>query len=530
MMQNYSGDQNKKNFRRLAIANRKMIYFFKPKNRGMDIPDSFLDFSYSPDVQTKKKQRKQQESSLFLQDQISLGLESGIQAFPSVTRAGDGSRWRIAYLDEAGKMKVAEINVTKQIDILSKTMTMHNDADIIGKFQLTTTVEDVDSGKSVEKCRKLWNDADINNLDENGRTLNGLFRLFRGYELAAKVDEYGFHKRKEARKRRNATLKKLEEAGQFDRIVDLKRKQPASVKESLVTPAKDCILYPQLLDQLLERLRENTDPFGQKYATPLTRRGNLMWMNGVRFGKVQWMDDPNGLWEISQHPVTPNARNVNDGGLAPASGHIYSCGIDPIDSTKGSGSDLAINVHRRLDFSAEKGLEFDPAGNVINDWDMITNQTVCTYRNRPGSEAEIIEHVLLTLFYYSVPAFIETQKGRFLINTLTELNLFPFIQLRPIETFNNPMSKTTQADVGAAASTGIIHLYVNAIKFILSNYPNVHKHLEVLEDAREFNMDNRSDRDSTVAWGYALLGAMDSSLQSAVEEHEEEWTEAPWAM
>ena len=522
MMQNYNGDQAKKNFHRLAKSNHKMIYFFKPKHKGHDIPERILDFSYPSEVLTKSKHKKKQDSKMFLSGTQERGLESSIEWHPTTTRAGDGSRHVNCYLDEVGKVKVSEMKVEEQVDILSKTITLNNDMDVIGKFQLTTTVEEVDSGKTVEVCRRIWKNADTSELTENGRTKNGLFRLFRGYQLAARVDEWGFHNREEAKRFRDAQIKALTDSGQIDRVIALKRKQPASIKESLVTPETDCILNPHTLDIIIDRLRNKVNAIGENIEMP--RRGNLQWASH-RFGPVRFVDNPEGHWEISQHPTLPNNKSQTEGGFTPNNGNVYSCGIDPIDSTQGSGSDLAIVVHRRLNWNAEQGIKFDTAGNPLNDYDMVTNQIVCTYRNRPMNEADIVDHVLLTLFYYGVPGFIELQKGRYLMNTMTQMGMFEFIQQRPMETFNNPVARRATAEVGAAASTSLIHLYVNALKNNISRYMNLQKHLSVMEDAREFNMDNRSDRDITVAWGFALLGAMDSSQQEEIKEMETELIE-----
>lgn len=533
-MQNYNGEQSQINFKRLVEAHNKMIYFFKPINRGTDNPESVLDFRYPEERLSRKKQmarKKKSKTLLMAEEFLPQGLESKINWAPTVARAYDGSRVTFYYLDEQGKIKRSDMDPKIQWDIISKTLTLHNDFDIIGFGCIATTVEDIDDGKTVEDARFFWKNSDPNDRNANNRTTTGLYRLFRDYKLAARVDKYGEHKVKEAERIRTNTLKDYERKGLQDKVIQLKRKQPASVEEALMTPSSDCILMPFLLDKRINQINNNLDHNDQPINGRYGEYGNLVWLRGRSEAIVLWVADPNGKWFISQHPGQPNNKVFQDGAFVPGNSTIFSLGVDPIDSTQGSGSEMGMTVYRKFDPSAEQGLEYDDeTGEIINPEQMMTDQVICDYVSRPNNPMDVVDDFLKTAIYFGIPGFIEMQKGAYLRNTVKDLGFGMYIQVRPPETYPNPAANRRSMEEGAGASSGIIQLYIDAIRYHVARRWQTYNHIRLLKDMREFNKDNRTERDLTVSVGYALLGAMDSRFKAGIDEDKAEWDIAPWSV
>lgn len=137
-MQNYNGEQAKKNFKRVVASHDKMVYFFKPKTRGTDNPEKVLEFRYPEEKLSARKTLEKEELALFnLTTQVSKGLESKIDYANTVIRAYDGSRQTVNYIDEIGKIKTTDMDVEEQWQIVSKTLTLNNDVTVIGKGIMT---------------------------------------------------------------------------------------------------------------------------------------------------------------------------------------------------------------------------------------------------------------------------------------------------------------------------------------------------------------------------------------------------------
>ena len=513
-MQHMKRDDAKKNYLRLVNSHRYMTYFFRPVSRGTTAPQSKLELLYPEQAITAKRVK---ESDIYEEEHGIPSVGSSIDYEATELRAYDGQRLAYYMGDEYGKINPKDMNQMEQWGVVRRCLTLYNDRVVIGKAYLPTTVEDVAGGESVRMMQKFWDYSDPNNL-AGGRTITGLRRIFRGFQYAAAVDEYGFHKVADAEKWRDEQIQKLMDLGDFDGVIELQRKQPRDVHEALQIAAADCTLNPHLLDMRIMALKKEE---------PIVRRGNLEWAEG--FGSnVEFIDDPKGRWAISQMPLVKNKRQTTDYGYGPGQSHIYAIGGDPIDSRAKVGSKGALAVYRKFYFPDEKGVHLDEHGNVVNVEDLVTDQFVCVYQHRPDDPYDYFADSLKTAIFYGAPIFFELQKP-YVVNKFRDTGFRSYLKMRPPETVTNARDKrSASVQEGAAATTQIISLYVDALKSHIAKRWRTYKLMEQLEDFRRFNTDNRGERDLTVASGYALLAGMDNRMRREIAEMKEKWDELPW--
>lgn len=487
-MMNKNDVDAKKNFDRVTEAHEKMVYFFKPESKGKDRPESILELRFP------------QKEGGFHTTKKELGSKVTFQ--PTKKAAYDGERLRFFHGDEPGKVPVSKMNYVDQWGIVKQCISLNMGKLIVGKAILSTTIEDMDNGSLVLKMQELWDGSDPNDLNENGRTRTGMLRVFRGYHLAAPIDEFGRPKLDEVARDRAIEIRAMELAGDLEGITAFKRKFPSCIEDSLAIPAEDCTLYPGKLDYQMARIEElKTLPtYPQKPV-----RGNFNWTAG--FGsQVKWTPDPNGLWYVSGHPKDPNKKGVIGGIFSPGNHELFAAGADPVDAYRpnggGSKGSLVIEALPNL---YDEPVESDAWSENPKRELMLWGRTVCTYTNRPENPYLYYEHCLMTAMYYGCQVLIEKPKVG-LINYMIQKGMYKYLAVRP----GTPPQKVLEPnDYGCSATPETIMMYERELRtYISENYMKMY-HAEVLADARQYNgkKESRTKRDLTVAWGWARLQA-----------------------
>jgi hypothetical protein len=536
-MQHMSKDDAYSNFKRIVEADNKMVFFFKPQRKGSTDPERVLEFKYPEEAITHKKASADDTELLVLaeEDKIKRPLNSRIDFESTVLKKYDGKRLRVWYLDEAGK--ITEMNPVRQWSIIKPTMHIHNGKTIVGKVVITTTVEEFKAGgetiDTMKNSRKLWDGADPSSR-VNGKTVNGMYRIFRNALLGAEVDRYGIHKKKEAYKALMEERDRLIEMGWDEDLADLCRKQPLTLDDVWMIPATECRLMPRLLDKRLKQIRDKVGPDGKPYFCPANNY-TLVWKNGFG-GSVEAIVDPDGRWEISQHPFRPNAVEIIDGKVTPKNRRKYTSGCDPVDhlSNKGKGSDMALTVHRSYDPSVDGHLPHDPeTGDIDLDYvhEMKTDQFVCAYRARPDDPYEGYEDFLKTLIYYGCASLPENNKPGF-SNWLVKLDqgkYARYIHGKPRLSLAAVKGVHTQSKTpGISATAGVINQYTDALIYHIKRRIMCTHLPSLILDWRQFKVTNRTERDLSVASGMNTLVAYDD-ITKIQEERKQSWVDPPWA-
>lgn len=491
-MQNKNDADAWENFQRVVMSNRDMVYFFKPVNTGTDMPQEELEFKFPARKGKAPGHAKE--------------LRSRVDYRPTIFAAYDGKRLAYFHGDEPGKVAVSKMRWTQQWPVIKMCLSLNNGMFVIGKAALTTTIEDMDNGDSVDEMRAMWEASDPMFLNGNGQTGSGLLRVFRGYWLSAPVDKFGKHLIKEAAIRRQFDIDEMIRRGRMDEVTSYKRKMPATIEDALSVPATECILLPHLIDAQIEKLQA-LNIQGKDYVNRPVR-GNFLWKSG--FGSdVSWHPDPHGRWEVSGHPDEPNKRTFDSAYAAPGNADLFAIGVDPVDDfkPKGGGSYGAIVVRSVFNPIIEKE-EVQAFSENIN-WELArTGRTVCTYRHRPENPYEFFEDAILTMVYYGSMVLIEKNKPG-LITFAIDKGLWRYISPAPFSAAvpNHNWGKPKDTKFGVQATEETIRAYIRELKKDVAERINSQTHMDLLQDKRKFTgeVNNRTKRDITVAEGWALL-------------------------
>lgn len=501
-------DSALENYQRLVTANMAMPWFFRPVNTGTTRAKSgTLDFSVPEERITKAKL----ESGDWHLD-TEVGLGSKIRVSPAVTGSFDGVRLRTYYSDEIFKVKSSKFDIKKQWGIIKPTLSLKNDTEIVGKAIKTSTVEEMEDGATVELAEELWNKSNPNDRGPDGRTVTGLYRIFRGFDRAAEADEWGFPKVKEATDTRNARLNDLRKRKDYTEILSIYRKQPADINEALSSPIGECILFPELCEERLKQLDACVDRVGN--FIPRGTYGTLRWTDEVFGSDVYWTPDPTGKWYISQHPEIPNNRHFLGGRFLPGNMATFRMGIDPYDSAQiqGEGSDGAFMVKRRLNLAAEpEDIKVDPSGLILNPDRMFTNQPVCDYQCRPDDPYTFYEDCYKTMVYYGIASFPERNKDGFYTWMLSN-DLKEWVQVQPPQ-LRPRGANEKDPPRGANSTDKIIDLYIDRLKLHIPTFVWCNHHPRVLKQWKAFTRKNRTKYDLGVASGFTELGDLDERYE-----------------
>ena len=549
----WSGHQNidkeaaKENFLRITTAHNSMPFFMKPIMKGGSDPQKVMLFDYPEEYVSMKRLKEQKEAKSRGEDVISelptyAPLKSRVDYETTVLGKYDGKRLAFYYMDEPGK--ITAFNPVEQWEVVKPALAVFNGKKIVGFGMFTTTVEDFQDGQTLRNVKDLWDKSDPTELNANGRTVSGLHRIFRDATLTGEPDEWGFPNREEAITLIENEKASLEAIGDFDGLDSFARKHPLCIDDVFKLPHDECTLYPVLLDRRIQQIKDNvcpatnssTDPDG-RIIRPKTVKGDLHWKRGQFGADVEWRPTPNGRWEISQLPTTPNNKKKNGNHQFPGNDEEFTFGVDPVDhmieaqikkSEKGKRhkdtSFAAGAVFRRYNHMIDGDLSRDENGDISKQdiWKMKTDQYVCDYQYRTRDPYEFYEDMLKTSIFYGVKMFAERNKPG-VINFFYQKGFRGYLKNKPQATNVDPTKRSKANDnKGGDATTNTIKLYIDALQWhVLSRIDNYH-HQRILACHRQFNTDNRTKRDLTVACGFSQLADLDSK-RNKIEEKRTQW-------
>jgi hypothetical protein len=525
-MQNLENKRSKQDFLQLVQAHKAIPFFLRPVGYRAE---NKLVFN-KPDKKLKEEDIDEMYG-FFSDDEEENMLQSVIDHEDTVLGKYDGTYLNRYRMGEFGKW--VRVSAYEQWEKVKLCFIDPVTRDIIGKAILESSVENNRSSKevatvsSLETAKKLWDDSNPNERMNSGQTKSGLYRLFRGYDICGKSDEYGFPLVEENKNFVMNTLFELREDQKAQ--LEFRLKHPIDVTDCFMTDEGQNVFDQIKIGKLQYQKRAELDYANiprdddDAFKYPIEQKGDLIWENGIRDSKVVFVPNENGNFVITQHPTKENALfYASNGKKAPANFQYYRIGIDPVDHSKVEGAAERKSKGSGVVFKMFNQIEEENAGNYDEDGKlhiprMKSHQWVCSYvdNKRTDNPEDFFEDMVKMCVYYGAPMLFESQKnsikGHFLRRGYGNYMMYP-----PKE-----VGTKVKKDFGAPSTEHTIDQYITKLLIYFSDHYHCIHHSDIIEDFRTFQNTTASRRvhDLTVACGFSLLATL-KSYGSITEETE----------
>ena len=491
-----TGADAKKLFDKVVFMFRKLPDFFQPIIEGTDSPKTVLSFKKPGEKITKNNVKVKRSEA----------LDSQIDWRNTKNNSYDGEKLKTFVSDEGGKW--LEADVSKNWQIVKPALS--EGIRIIGKAFLPSTVNEMESGGKAFK--DIWDDSDQEDMIPGvNRTKSGLFRYFTpaydGFE--GFIDEYGNSIVNNPKKivydkygekieiGSKQYLEGIRESYKNDtnKLAEYKRQFPFTPEEAFRVSTDDCLFDSERIYQQIDYI-EGT-------GNIMTTRGNFLWKNGEKDSEVIWVPDKKGNWNAVWLPKKEesNKIEIKRSGKYPGNELTLVAGCDPFDhdtTTDGRRSDAASYVFKKLD---------------VHDQDN-SHMFVCEYIHRPPKAEMFFEHMLMQCIYYGCPILVENNKIG-LIQYFKRRGYEKYLMARPESTHTKFSKKQTEVGIPATGAA-VANAIVDSIQAYIYDYVGVNEETgsigrvfftKLLKDWLEFDINNRTKFDATMASGFTLLAS-----------------------
>jgi hypothetical protein len=485
-IQSKTGSDAKKFFAKTVVNPfRRLPKFFRPEydmSLGVN-PKSEMRFQ-----KTNVRGKKAEENV----DKDELGSIIDHQSADTV--AYDGQKLHRYVADECGK--TTEVNVYDRHEVVRYCL-LDDEGKVIGKALYTTTVEKLTSEKDgvQEAFKLLWEESNQEKRQENGTTSSGLYRFFMSAKRTRNFDDFGFPDEEKTFLEIEADRETVKNN---PRALSARiRKEPLTIDEAFSTDADGCIFNVMNISARESYLKEN----------PVLKRHIIFYRDIDQTVKWRNINDKEEdfHWVITQFPPVGKENNhvfdvrtrkpgrTDDGAIA----------IDGYSNSQGGkfGSKASAWIGRRYNL-------LDPSN---------TGKAIGHLYGRPQIKETLHEQVLLAAEYYGYQAWYEHNSDDYLSyfrdrGRVGYLGSYPMSTIDPSrrETAERhkgfpttPFSLTKQADVGIM----YFESHINSIDFE-----------NLLEDAKKFDPNNRTDYDITVSFLMLIVCLMEPVIKPAKRE------------
>jgi len=476
-IQSKTGSDAKKFFAKTVVNPfRRLPKFFRPE----------YDMSLGVNPKTEMRFQKTNVRGKKAEDSVDKDeLGSIIDHQSADTVAYDGQKLHRYVADECGK--TTEVNVYDRHEVVRYCL-LDDEGKIIGKALYTTTVEKLTTEKDgvQDAFKLLWEESNQDKRQENGTTSSGLYRFFMSAKRTRNFDDFGFP---DENKTLDQILADRETVKNNSRALSARiRKEPLTIDEAFSTDSDKCIFNVMNIGAREQYLKE----------TPVLKR-HIMFYRDID-QTVRWRNitdkEEDFHWVITQFPKpgeenkhtfdvkTRKPGRVSDGAIA----------IDGYSNSQGGkyGSKASAWIGRRYDL-----LNPEHTGKPIGH-----------LYGRPQIKETLHEQVLLAAEFYGYQAWYEHNSDDYLSyfrdrGRVGYLGSYPMSTIAPDkrETADRhkgfpttPFSLTKQTDVGIM----YFESHIDSIDFE-----------NLLEDAKKFDPNNRTDYDITVSFLMLIVCLME---------------------
>ena len=476
-IQSKTGSDAKKFFAKTVVNPfRRLPKFFRPE----------YDMSLGVNPKTEMRFQKTNVRGKKAEDSVDKDeLGSIIDHQSADTVAYDGQKLHRYVADECGK--TTEVNVYDRHEVVRYCL-LDDEGKIIGKALYTTTVEKLTTEKDgvQDAFKLLWEESNQDKRQENGTTSSGLYRFFMSAKRTRNFDDFGFP---DENKTLDQILADRETVKNNSRALSARiRKEPLTIDEAFSTDSDKCIFNVMNIGAREQYLKEN----------PVLKRHVIFYRDIDQ--TVRWRNitdkEEDFHWVITQFPKpgeenkhtfdvkTRKPGRVSDGAIA----------IDGYSNSQGGkyGSKASAWIGRRYDL-----LNPEHTGKAIGH-----------LYGRPQIKETLHEQVLLAAEFYGYQAWYEHNSDDYLSyfrdrGRVGYLGSYPMSTIDPAkrETADRhkgfpttPFSLTKQTDVGIM----YFESHIDSIDFE-----------NLLEDAKKFDPNNRTDYDITVSFLMLIVCLME---------------------
>ena len=485
-IQSKTGSDAKKFFAKTVVNPfRRLPKFFRPE----------YDMSLGVNPKSEMRFQKTNVRGKKAEDNVDKDeLGSVIDHQSADTVAYDGQKLHRYVADECGK--TTEVNVYDRHEVVRYCL-LDDEGKIIGKALYTTTVEKLTSEKDgvQDAFKLLWEESNQEKRKDNGTTSSGLYRFFMSAKRTRNFDDFGFPDEEKTFLQIEADRETVKNN---PRALSARiRKEPLTIDEAFSTDADGCIFNVMNIAARESYLKEN----------PVLKRNVIFYRDIDQTVKWRNINDKEEdfHWVITQFPPvgkenshvfdirTRKPGRTDDGAIA----------IDGYSNSQGGkyGSKASAWIGRRYNL-------LDPSS---------TGKAIGHLYGRPNIKETLHEQVLLAAEYYGYQAWYEHNSDDYL-SYFRDRGRVGYLGSYPISTIDpakretaerykgfptTPFSLTKQADVGIM----YFESHIDSIDFE-----------NLLEDAKKFDPNNRTDYDITVSFLMLIVCLMEPVIKAAKRE------------
>jgi hypothetical protein len=476
-IQSKTGSDAKKFFAKTVVNPfRRLPKFFRPE----------YDMSLGVNPKTEMRFQKTNVRGKKAEDSVDKDeLGSIIDHQSADTVAYDGQKLHRYVADECGK--TTEVNVYDRHEVVRYCL-LDDEGKIIGKALYTTTVEKLTTEKDgvQDAFKLLWEESNQDKRQDNGTTSSGLYRFFMSAKRTRNFDDFGFP---DENKTLDMILADRETVKNNPRALSARvRKEPLTIDEAFSTDSDKCIFNVMNIGAREQYLKEN----------PVLKRHVVFYRDidqTVRWRNINDKEE-DFHWVITQFPK-PGEENkfiLDVKTRKPARTSDGAIAIDGYSNSQGGkyGSKASAWIGRRYDL-----LNPETTGKAIGH-----------LYGRPQVKETLHEQVLLAAEFYGYQAWYEHNSDDYL-SYFRERGRVGYLGSYPISTIDpakretadrhkgfptTPFSLTKQTDVGIM----YFESHIDSIDFE-----------NLLEDAKKFDPNNRTDFDQTVSFLMLIVCLME---------------------
>jgi hypothetical protein len=484
-IQSKTGSDAKKFFAKTVVNPfRRLPKFFRPEydmSLGVN-PKSEMRFQ-----KTNVRGKKAEENV----DKDELGSVIDHQSADTV--AYDGQKLHRYVADECGK--TTEVNVYDRHEVVRYCL-LDDEGQIIGKALYTTTVEKLTTEKDgvQDAFKLLWEESNQDKRQDNGTTSSGLYRFFMSAKRTRNFDDFGFP---DQDKTLDQILADRDTVKNNPRALSARiRKEPLTIDEAFSTDSDKCIFNVMNIGAREASLKEN----------PVLKRHVYFYRDIDQV--VRWRSitdkEQDFHWVITQFPPKgeENKHKHDLSSRKPSRTDDGAIAIDGYSNSQGGkyGSKASAWIGRRYNL-------LDPTR---------TGKAIGHLYGRPQIKETLHEQVMLAAEFYGYQAWYEHNSDDYLSyfrdrGRVNYLGSYPFGAMDPNKRDadrhkgfpTTPFSLTKQTDVGIM----YFEYHIDSIDFE-----------NLLEDAKQFDPNNRTEFDQTVSFLMLLVCLMEPVQKQQMKE------------